>query len=111
MDISNCFGFKLKFVSNPEYGINDYECNFIHKVLYDLVLNLSGRLPGQEAYDNYEISLFYFRENAYPVDKESPVWKLKSGEELIKVPREEREKLIEGIGAFLDLLDNIESQI
>ena len=35
-DISKCFkGFKLRFISNADDGINNYECNHIQKVLYN----------------------------------------------------------------------------
>lgn len=107
-EISRCFGIRLRFISDSEYGINNYECNLLHRILYDLVLDLSGRVPVQEAYDNQVRYVGELRENAILVNKESTIWKLKSGEVLIKVPKEEHEILIKGIEAFLNLLENVE---
>ncbi len=107
-EISKCFiGFRLKFNQDMEYGINNYECNLLHKILYDMVLDLRGRAPGQEAYDNYERHIADFRENTAIEDKGSMVWRIKGSDELIMVPKEKREALEKGINNFLIFLEEI----
>lgn len=108
-EISNCFiGFKLNFIHDLEYGINNFECNLLHRILYNLILDLSNEAFVQEAYDNYERCIADFQENTMIVDKESTIWKQKGSDELIKVPKEKREALIAGIDKFKNLLNNIE---
>lgn len=107
--ISNCFkDLKLKFILDLEYGINNHECYILDKILYDMVLDLSGRGPGQEAHDNYERLIADFRENTAIEDRGSMVWRIKGSDELIMVPKEKREALEEGFKKFLNLLENIE---
>jgi hypothetical protein len=106
--ISECFrGFKLMYVSDQDHGINDHECYLLPKLIYDLVFDFGGRVPGQEAYDNHEMCVTQLQENTELVDKNSAIWRLKGVGEMIRVPREEREKLEEGITSFMNLVDNI----
>jgi hypothetical protein len=108
-DIAKCFiGIQLKFISDLEYGIRNYECHLLPNILYNLLLDLSGRVPGQVAYDNYEKYISDFRENTAIEDRGSMVWKIKGSDELIMVPKEKREALEKGINNCLNLLENIE---
>lgn len=107
--ISNCFkDLKLKFILDIEDGINNHECYILDKILYDLVLDLSGRVPGQEAYDNYGRLIADFRVNTAIEDRGTIVWRIKGSDELIMVPKEKREALEKGINNFLNLLEVIE---
>ena len=63
-DISQCFEFELNYIDDLERGFYDYDCNLLHKMIYDIVIDISGRVPGQEAYDNYEEVVNDFRANA-----------------------------------------------
>jgi hypothetical protein len=46
-EIGRCFTFRLIFIPDLEYGISDYECNLLHKIIYDLIIDMSGRVSGQ----------------------------------------------------------------
>ena len=108
-EIAKCFiGFKLRFIPDLEYGINYYDCHLLHKILYDLVLDMSGRISDEEAYNNYERCIGEFKFNTTIFDGTSTYWRIRGADELIMVPRDKREALTEGIERFLDLLNNIE---
>lgn len=106
-DISQCFEFELNFIDDLERGFYDYDCNLLHKIIYDIVIDISGRVPGQEAYDNYEEVVNDFRANAQLIYFKSTVWWRKGDQDLIIVPKEEKDSLKAGAGRFLVLLDNI----
>jgi hypothetical protein len=105
-EIAKCFiGLKLRFIYNSDDGIGNYECVHIQKMLYNLVLDLSGRIPGAEAYDNYNDTIWAFQEHSSILEGDTIMWKIT--DVFIIVPRDKLNALKVGIEKFEILVENI----
>jgi hypothetical protein len=105
-EIAKCFiGLKLWFIYNSYDGIGNYECAHIQKMLYNLVLDLSGRIPGAEAYDNYNDIIWGFQEHSSILKGKTIIWK--GIDVFITVPGDKLNALEVGIGKFKLLVEDI----
>jgi hypothetical protein len=103
-DISKCFkGIKLIFISTDE-GMGPYQCYMVQKILYNLVLDLSGRISGEEANDNYIDAIWGFKDHSEIIEKDMIMWKIV--DTFIIVPKEKRDLLIAGVENFKILVED-----
>ena len=64
-------------------------------------------MPGEEAYDNYNMTLSVFREYSRLLERDVIIWEIKGTDAFIVVPKEKREALVLGIEDFKKLLEDI----
>lgn len=109
-EVSKCFdGMQLRFISSEEYSIRDYDCYLLDTILYNTVLDYSGRIFDYDAYPKLREWVDDLRENTVLHSDNSAIWELRGRGELIRVPKEMYESLNQGKDRFLELLENIEN--
>lgn len=107
-EINGCFcGLELRFIPDLENDIHDYECNLIQLATYILVLDLGGRIAGEDAWDNYRSNLNDIKHNTKFVENESIQWAAKMEGGIIQVPKEEKDRLVRGIDNLYRFIEDI----
>jgi hypothetical protein len=107
--IQECFsGLDLRFIPDSEYGMEDYFCTFIHIAAYHLILDLSGRVAGEDAWNAYSDAIYQTKSNTKLIENGSIQWALKMEGEILQVPKEKQDILMKGIDNYIRFLENIE---